>query len=125
MSVRKSLISRFFYTRMVFGRKDLMDRIDNKIAYENEIFPAETVLPDIDFRTPSDGEFDPRFAKMQRRRTIYSITNNRMVQINNYHISGMNYIVNSCFDLQASRPADDGVKYLLEMDIQKASEKVS
>lgn len=102
-----------------------MDKTDKKIVYENEIFPIEMSLPDTDFRTPSDGEFDPRFAKMQRRRTVYSIANNRMVQIKNYRISGMNYIVNSCFDLQASRPADDGVKYLLKMDIQKAPEKVS
>ncbi len=102
-----------------------MDRTDKKIAYENEIFPVETALPDTDFRTPSDGEFDPRFEVRQRRCTFYSITDDRMVQIKNYRISGMNYIVNSCFDLQVSRPADDGVKYLLEMDIQKSSEKVS
>lgn len=102
-----------------------MDSTDKKIVYKNEILPLETALPDTDFRTPSDGEFDPHFEVSQRRRTVCRITNDRMMQIKNYRISGMNYIVNSCFDLQASRPADDGVKYLLEMDIQKAPEKVS
>ncbi len=102
-----------------------MSKTSKKIVYENDMFPSGVSLSDIDFRTPSESEFDHRFAVRRRRTTLYSITENRMVQSKKYKIGGMNYIVNSCFDLLSSLSADDGVKYLLGMDLQKDSEKVS
>ena len=102
-----------------------MSKTSKRIVYENDMFPSGAKLSDVDLRTPSESEYDRRLAISQRRTTLYSITEDRMVQSKKYKIGGMNYIVNSCFDLNCSRSADDGLKYLLGMDLQKDSEKVS
>lgn len=102
-----------------------MSKTSKKIVYENDLFPSGAKLSDVDLRTPSESEYDRQLAISQRRTTLYSITEGRMVQSKKYKIGGMNYIVNSCFDLNSSRSADDGLKYLLGMDLQNDSEKVS
>ena len=88
-----------------------MSKTSKKNVYENDMFPSGAKLSDVDLRTPSESEYDRQFAISQRRTTLYSITEDRMVQSKKYKIGGMNYIVNSCFDLNFSRSAEISSRY--------------
>ena len=95
-----------------------MSKTSKKIVYENDMFPSGAKLSDIDLRTPSESEYDRRFVISQRRTTLYSITEDRMVQSKKYRIGRMNYIVNSCFEIEPQNTVDNGIRYLLGMEMQ-------
>lgn len=41
-----------------------------------------------------------------------------MVQSKKYRIGRMNYIVNSCFEIKPQNTVDNGIRYLLGMEMQ-------
>jgi hypothetical protein len=100
-------------------------KTNKRIIYENQQFPVRADNVDIEFRTPADGASDPGFAVHHRRDTYYMLTDNQLIKQRSFQIDGMKYIVNSCFELNAKRTVDDSVKYLIGLDMQKSTEKVS
>ena len=43
---------------------------------------------------------------------------NKIVQSKKYRIGHMNYIVNSCFEIEPQNTVDNGIRYLLGMEMQ-------
>ena len=76
------------------------------------------VLPESNIRIQSDDEFDFKTFRYLQRRTFYSVSENKMVQSKKYRIGRMNYIVNSCFEIEPQNTVDNGIRYLLGMEMQ-------
>lgn len=76
------------------------------------------VLPESNIKIQSDDEFDSKTFRCLRRRTFYSLSKNKIVQSKKYRIGRMNYIVNSCFEIKPQNTVDNGIRYLLGMEMQ-------
>ena len=76
------------------------------------------VLPESNIKIQSDDEFDSKTFRCLQRRTFHSISENKMVQSKKYRIGHMNYIVNSCFEIEPQNTVDNGIRYLLGMEMQ-------
>ena len=76
------------------------------------------VLPESNIRIQSDDEFDSKTFRCLQRRTFYSVSENKMVQSKKYRIGRMNYIVNSYFEIEPQNTVDNGIRYLLGMEMQ-------
>ena len=72
------------------------------------------VLPESNIKIQSDDEFDFKIFRCLQRRTFYSLSKNKMVQSKKYRIGRMNYIVNSCFEIEPQNTVDNGIRYLRE-----------
>ena len=81
------------------------------------------LLPESNIKIQSDDEFDFKIFRCLQRRTFYSLSKNIMVQSKKYRIGRMNYIVNSCFEIEPQNTVDNGIRYLLGMEMQ--DDKVS
>ncbi len=75
-------------------------------------------LPESNMRIQSDDAFDSKTFRWLQRRTFYSVSENKMVQSKKYRIGRMNYIVNFCFEIKPQNTVDDGIRYLLGMEMQ-------
>ena len=76
------------------------------------------VLPESNIKIQSDDEFDSKTFRCLQRRTLYSVSENKIVQSKKYRIGRMNYIVNSCFEIKPQNTVDNGIRYLLGMEMQ-------
>ena len=76
------------------------------------------LLPESNIKIQSDDEFDFKIFRCLQRRTFYSLSKNKMVQSKKYRIGHMNYIVNSCFEIEPQNTVDNGIRYLLGMEMQ-------
>ena len=76
------------------------------------------LLPESNIKLESDDEFDSKTFRCLQRRTLHSVSENKMVQSKKYRIGRMNYIVNSCFEIEPQNTVDNGIKYLLGMEMQ-------
>ena len=81
------------------------------------------LLPESNIKLESDDEFDSKTFRCLQRRTFYSVSENKIVQSKKYRIGRMNYIVNSCFEIEPQNTVDNGIRYLL--GIEKQDGKVS
>ena len=72
-------------------------------------------------RIPSGKEYDARIALNIRRRQNIEIKDKKLVTISRYEIKGMQYKVNSIFDLENVRDSEEGLKRLMVSDANKAS----
>ena len=55
------------------------------------------------------------------RRTLFSIKDGKLVTQHQYSIDRKNYIVNSIFDMDGRQSITDGVKHLIDTELEKAS----
>ena len=76
------------------------------------------VLPESNIKIQSDDEFDSKTFRCLQRRTFHSFSKNKIVQSKKYRIGCMNYIVNSCFEIESQNTIDNGTRYLLGMEMQ-------
>ena len=72
-------------------------------------------------RIPSGKEYDARIALNIRRRQNIEIKDKKLVTTSRYKIKGMQYKVNSIFDLENVRDSEEGLKRLMVSDANKAS----
>ena len=75
-------------------------------------------LPESNIRIQSDDAFDSKTFRCLQRRTFHSVSENKIVQSKKYRIGRMNYIVNSCFEIEPQNTVDNGIRYLLVMEMQ-------
>ena len=78
-----------------------------------------------DFAIDIDTEFNPGVAIAVKRRYTYTITDNKIVKTRKTHVSNMNYIVNSIFDMNSKKKVEDHIRRLITIDIQDNIDKVS
>ena len=76
------------------------------------------VLPESNIKIQSDDEFDSKTFRCLQRRTFNRVSENKIVQSKKYRIGHMNYIVNSCFEIEPQNTVDNGIRYLLGMEMQ-------
>ena len=76
------------------------------------------LLPESSIKIQSDDEFDFKIFRCLQRRTFHSASGNKIVQSKKYRIGRMNYIVNSCFEIEPQNTVDNGIRYLLGMEMQ-------
>ena len=74
-----------------------------------------------EIRTPSGEEYDPDTAIGIRRRYGVTIQNDQLTAATRYTIGGMNYKVNSIFDLSDTPNCEEGLKRLMVNEANKAS----
>ena len=72
-------------------------------------------------RIPSGKEYDAKTALNIRRRQNIEIKDKKLVTTSRYKIKGMQYKVNSIFDLENVRDSEEGLKRLMLSDANKAS----
>ena len=72
-------------------------------------------------RIPSGKEYDARIALNIRRRQNIEIKDKKLVTTSRYEIKGMQYKVNSIFDLENVRDSEEGLKRLMVSNANKAS----
>ena len=89
----------------------------NKNTFKN-MSEKFRVLPESNIRIQSDDEFDSKTFRCLQRRTFHSVSGNIIVQSKKYRIGRMNYIVNSCFEIEPQNTVDNGIRYLLGMEMQ-------
>ena len=89
----------------------------NKNTFKN-MSEKFRVLPESNIRIQSDDEFDSKTFRCLQRRTFNSVSENKMVQSKKYRIGRTNYIVNSCFEIEPQNTVDNGIRYLLGMEMQ-------
>ena len=76
------------------------------------------LLPESNIKIQSSDEFDSKTFRCLQRRTLYSVSENKIVQSKKYRIGRMNYIVNSCFEIKPQNTVDNGIRYILGMEKQ-------
>lgn len=76
------------------------------------------LLPESNIKIQSDDEFDSKIFRCLQRSIFHSLSKNKMVQSKKYRIGRMNYIVNSCFEIEPQNTVDNGIRYLLGMEMQ-------
>lgn len=76
------------------------------------------VLPESNVKIQSGDEIDFKTFRCLQRRTFHSASENKIVQSKKYRIGRMNYIVNSCFEIEPQNTVDNGIRYLLGMEMQ-------
>ena len=76
------------------------------------------LLPESNIKIQSGDEFDSKTFRCLQRRTFHSLSKNKIVQSKKYRIGRMNYIVNSCFEIEPQNTVDNGIRYLLGMEMQ-------
>ena len=72
-------------------------------------------------RIPSGKEYDAKTALNIRRRQNIEIKDKKLITTSRYKIKGMQYKVNSIFDLENVRDSEEGLKRLMVSDANKAS----
>ena len=103
-------------TKQPYGGKDSMENTD-KNTFKN-MMGKLAVLPESNIKIQSDDEFDSKTFRCLQRRTFHSLSKNKIVQSKKYRIGHMNYIVNSCFEIEPQNTVDNGIRYLLGMEMQ-------
>ena len=73
------------------------------------------------FRVPSKEQYDPAVSKALKRRSNYSILEDRHIVSHSYCIDGMTYHVNSIFETAGKKTVIDDVKHLIDGELSKVS----
>ena len=74
-----------------------------------------------EIRISNEKDYQPSVAAAINRRTSFSIKDGKLVTQHQYSIDRKNYIVNSIFDLDGKQSVTDGVKHLIDTELEKAS----
>lgn len=74
-----------------------------------------------EIRISNEKDYQPSVAAAINRRTSFSIKDGKLVTQHQYSIDRKNYIVNSIFDMDGRQSITDGVKHLIDTELEKAS----
>ena len=74
-----------------------------------------------DFRIPKEENYNSAVAGPLKRIRMVIVEDNKMISHKDYRINGVTYSVNSIFDMNSNRTAEDNLKYLMMQEIEKAS----
>lgn len=74
-----------------------------------------------DFRIPKEENYNSAVAGHLKRSRAVIVEDNKMISHKDYKISGVTYSVNSIFDMNSNRTAEDNLKYLMMQEIEKVS----
>ena len=74
-----------------------------------------------EIRISKEKDYQPSVAAAITRRTLFSIKDRKLVAQHQYSIDRKNYIVNSIFDMDGRQSITDGVKHLIDTELEKAS----
>lgn len=75
----------------------------------------------IDFRIPKEENYNSAVAGHLKRSRMVIVEGNKMISHKDYKINGVTYSVNSIFDMNFNRTAEDNLKYLMMQEIEKVS----
>lgn len=74
-----------------------------------------------DFRIPKEENYNSVVAGHLKRSRMVIVEDNKMISHKDYRINGVTYSVNSIFDMNSNRTAEDNLKYLMMQEIEKVS----
>ena len=74
-----------------------------------------------DFRIPKEENYNSAVAGNLKRSRMVIVEDNKMISHKDYRINGVTYSVNSIFDMNSNRTAEDNLKYLMMQEIEEVS----
>lgn len=74
-----------------------------------------------EIRISNGKDYQPSVAVAINRRTMFRINDGKLTSQRQYTIDRKNYIVNSIFDMDNKQSITDGVKHLIDTELEKAS----
>lgn len=74
-----------------------------------------------DFRIPKEENYNSAVACHLKRSRMVIVEDKKMISHKDYRIKGVIYSVNSIFDMNSNRTAEDNLKYLMMQEIEKVS----
>ena len=74
-----------------------------------------------EIRIITQPDYQPSVAVAINRRTKFKIENGQLITQHQYTIGKKDYVVNSVFDLDSKQSITDGVKHLIDTELEKAS----
>ena len=74
-----------------------------------------------EIRISNEKDYQPSVAAVINRRTSFSIEDGKLVAQHQYSLERKNYIVNSIFEMDNTQSITDGVKHLIDTELEKAS----
>nr|WP_316619310.1 hypothetical protein [uncultured Ruminococcus sp.] len=74
-----------------------------------------------EIRISNEKDYQPSVAAAINRRTSFSIEDGKLVAQHQYSLERKNYIVNSIFEMDNTQSITDGVKHLIDTELEKAS----
>lgn len=74
-----------------------------------------------DFRIPKEENYNSTVAGHLKRSRMVIAEDNKMISHKDYRINGVTYSVNSIFDMNSNRTAEDNLKYLMMQEIEEVS----
>lgn len=74
-----------------------------------------------DFRISKEENYNSAAAGHLKRSRMVIVEDNKMISHKDYRINGVTYSVNSIFDMNSNRTAEDNLKYLMMQEIEKVS----
>lgn len=74
-----------------------------------------------DFKIPKEESYNSVVAGHLKRSRMVIVEDNKMISHKDYRINGVTYSVNSIFDMNSNRTAEDNLKYLMMQEIEKVS----
>lgn len=74
-----------------------------------------------DFRIPKEENYNSVVVGHLKRSRMVIVEDNKMISHKDYRINGVTYSVNSIFDINSNRTAEDNLKYLMMREIEKVS----
>ena len=74
-----------------------------------------------EIRISNEKDYQPSVAAAINRRTSFSIEDGKLVAQHQYSLERKNYIVNSIFEMDNTQSITDGIKHLINTELEKAS----
>ena len=74
-----------------------------------------------EIRISNEKDYQPSVAAAINRRTSFSIEDGKLVAQHQYSLERKNYIVNSIFEMDNTQSITDGMKHLIDTELEKAS----
>ena len=74
-----------------------------------------------EIRISNEKDYQSSMATAINRRTSFSITDGKLFAQHQYSIDRKDYVVNSIFDMDGKQCITDGVKHLIDTELENAS----
>ena len=74
-----------------------------------------------EIRISNEKDYQPSVAVAINRRTMFRINDRKLTTQHHYSIDRKDYVVNSIFDMDGKQCITDGVKHLIDTELENAS----
>ena len=74
-----------------------------------------------EIRISNEKDYQPSVAVAINRRTLFRINDGKLTSQHHYSIDRKDYVVNSIFDMDGKQCITDGVKHLIDTELENAS----